>query len=271
MRSGAGTRAAALAAAIVMCVPSRVAAAPDDPAVAEAEELFRSGKIKYEASNYVEALALFTQAFERAAEIEDEAERESVMTGMLYNLARAHRKAYEIDGDTSHLRHARDLLKKYLDKHTDLGDELDAEKQLLEVEALLAKPEKPDEESTQGEDAVPTSSTTDEPKTNGLVIGGIVLSSLSAVGFGLLTGGLVIGSRAEQDYADGPTRDDRDDALARGKQGNALAIAGGVAAAVFLGTGVALITVGKKRGPNKVAIAPAVRPGSMGVALCGRF
>jgi hypothetical protein len=249
-----------------------VAQAAQDPAVEEARDLYQRGTIKYAASDYIAALDLFTQAFECAAQIDDEEKRESVLVGLRYNLALAHTKAYEIDGDVGHLRRARDLFRKYLGTQADPEDAVDAKTRLEEVEATLQEFEERREDDTGEEDIFSMPSPTrDKPKTNGLVVGGIVLSSISAAGVGLLTGGLVIGNKAEQDYADGPTREERDDALAKGKRGNALAIAGGATAAVLLGAGIALIVVGKRRGPNKTAVAPAIGPESTGIALCGRF
>jgi hypothetical protein len=273
-------------AALFVAVPSRVGAAPEDPAVEQAQELFQEGDLRYQASNYLESVALFEKAYAKAAEIEDDVQRATVMTALLYNLAQAHNRAFDVDGDTSHLRQAKDLVAKYLGAEITSEERNRAERLRDEVEAKLAETEAearatekseptpaPQEPPVVQQQPPPVQDTAPakKPGRNGLVIGGIVLSSLSAIGLGLMAVGLVQGSKAEDEYYAGPDREARDDADRRGRAANNIALAGAVAASVLLGTGLLLIILGKRKRAGKTALAPAVGPGAAALTLRGRF
>ncbi|MCA9718720.1 MAG: hypothetical protein KC468_28890, partial [Myxococcales bacterium] len=103
---------------------------------------------------------------------------------------------------------------------------------------------------------------------------GAGLIVVGGAGLGLMAGGLVIGSQANDISELGPLDlQEREDQFARGRTGNALAIAGGVVGGVFLATGVALLVVGKQKQQRsaRAALTPALGPGFAGLQLTGRF
>ena len=124
------------------------------------------------------------------------------------------------------------------DSSRDLVREIEAERAAAAAEAerlRLAALEPPKKERRPG---------------TGLIIGGSVALVFSAVGVGMLTGGLVTG-QAHQNEAEAlilPAELDQLDEIDRkGATSNALAGAGGAVAGVGIAVGVALIVVGVKR------------------------
>lgn len=118
-----------------------------------------------------------------------------------------------------------------------------------------------------------------------LLITGSVSVSLGVAALGVMASGLSLGRAAERDgerlvdagVAAGNTGIELTDALAdtrhRGRQGNTLAIAGGVVAGVLLTAGAALIGVSTTDRARRVAstVNLAAGPGSWGLSLSGRF
>jgi len=238
-------------------VAAKPAAKATDPAEEEARSLFEEGTVGYNTSDYAKAVDAFAKAYSKAAEIEDDDQREHVMNTLLFNLARSHFKAYDVDRDVEHLRKAKDLLEKYLAKEKDLGDELDAEILLKKTEKRLVELE-PQEEKTIGDEPAVTPEQsqppTDKPRVNGLMIGGIVMITAGVGGLAVMTGGLVRANKAVDSCKSQPT--ERDDARNDIEGGNRMAFIGGVTGGLVLATGVVLLALGARKRSRRMALVP---------------
>ncbi|MCA9718522.1 MAG: hypothetical protein KC468_27880, partial [Myxococcales bacterium] len=231
-----------------------VAVALDEDAdIREAERLFEEGRVHYETSDYLKAVDSYKQAYALAQRINDVEFRREVVGALLFNLARAHARAYGLDSDIAHLRQADELIGRYLALELTPEDQTSGEElqQKIQDELAAAEPEtpvEPDEPEPEpapepAADEAPADDVDAKPAT-GLLIAGGVVTGLSAVGLGIMTAGMVSGRRAIDRYnaaADGGAREDIDQL---GRRMNALAVAGGVLAGVLLTTGVALLVVG---------------------------
>lgn len=109
----------------------------EDPALGEAKSLYKQGEAKFQTADFEEALALWKRAFMILPEAD---EHRSIRHALVYNIAEAHSRAYEISRNPTHLRKAKILLEDYRVKHRDLfGDEPEAIKERSEVEDRLAE------------------------------------------------------------------------------------------------------------------------------------
>ncbi len=261
---------------------SAVAATARDDAEAKAKALFERGQAQFETADYEGAIESFTRAYEEAIRIEDTQFRAVVSATLQLNLAGAHIRAFEINGDPKHLSKARMLLLQHRERE-EIGEEerASAEELLAVVDKLLAEvaeaEEEPEPAPAPVEPAEPTESSQPDPANTlkpgaGLVIGGVVLSGVSMVGFGLMAGGLVIGNNAVDEFLGASNGAERTAAIDRGQRGNSLAIAGGVIGGALLITGASLIVVGKSRQrAGGLALTPALSPGYAGLQLRGAF
>jgi tetratricopeptide (TPR) repeat protein len=112
----------------------------EDPALAEAKSLYKEGEIKFETADYEEALALWKRAF---AILPDGEETRTMRHALVYNIAEAHSRAYEISRNPTHLRKAKILLENYRADHRALyGDEPAAVKERGEVDDRIAELDK---------------------------------------------------------------------------------------------------------------------------------
>lgn len=273
---------------------------PEDPEsdTAKAESIFRRGQTKYETADYIGAIDLWTEAYGLVASTPENA---AIKALLIFNLAQAHVKAFELDEDAIHLKQARSLLDSYrasLDllyeddaaaRAEEQGkvDEKLAEiaKKLDEVEAAKTKAEpepepEPESEPEPGIDLPPDRAKPGNP----LLFAGIGIAALGVVGGGVaMTLGGVMGANANDiGDLDPLDLDAREEQFARGMRGNALLITGAVVAGVLIPTGIALIAVGASRNAKAregkasararvPSIAPGFGPGQAGVVLRGRF
>jgi tetratricopeptide (TPR) repeat protein len=114
--------------------------AAEDPALAEARSLYKEGEIKFETADYEEALTLWKRAF---AILPDGEETRTMRHALVYNIAEAHSRAYEISRNPTHLRKAKILLENYRADHRALyGDEPEAVKERTEVDDRIAELDK---------------------------------------------------------------------------------------------------------------------------------
>ncbi|MEM7152062.1 MAG: hypothetical protein AAF799_04430 [Myxococcota bacterium] len=259
------------------------AASEPGSAANETRELFDRAATQYQTSDYRGAVDSYTEAYRLSSSIEDSELRGSVQAAILYNLARAHSKAYRFDENPEHLRQQIDLLEKYLAQTADLADQQDARALLAEarkeLEIVLAteSPEEPESDadearSTEGIFLATTPSPTDDepPKGRGMEIAGYVLLGLGVGSGGAAITGAVLSNRARDEHIAGPTLSDRNAAESKGSLGNGLIVGGSVAAGVLVTTGVALLIAGRKRrnGPTPTAW---VSPNGAGISMGGRF
>jgi hypothetical protein len=255
--------------------------ADDDSARERAKQLYVEGSALYSASDYAGAIEKFTEAL-KAVTLASDLDP-AVRGALIYNLGKAHVKAYAIDEDASHLRMARDLFERHIDEARQYGYEEDemaraqeelasVEDQLAEIEAQAAaapgEPTKPDQ---------PASKDTDKGRKRGLGIGLLVGgSALVAGGIGMLAFGSGFRRAAENEVEDpgNPTTEEQDFLNREIRKGRIWMGAGGavmalgVAGVVF---GAVILARAKKNRKAKVTLAPTFGTSWAGAAISGRF
>ncbi len=141
--------------------PEAEATPAQDENLAKAQELYAEGQTKYETGDYEEAVALWKQAY---AQLPNNQDSQRIRHALVYNIASAELKSYQVSQDVTRLRKARVLLQDYLAGHRKLyGDAEDAKADRAEVEARLAEIEKMLEEAEASEAPPPTEPTEPEP------------------------------------------------------------------------------------------------------------
>lgn len=126
----------------------------EDPALTEAKGLYKEGEIKFQTADYEEALALWKRAY---ALLPDGEETRAIRHALVYNIAEAHSRAYDVTRNPAHLRKAKILLENYRAEHRALyGDEPEAVKERTEADDRIAELDKKIAESEEaGETATP--------------------------------------------------------------------------------------------------------------------
>jgi len=121
----------------------------------------------------------------------------------------------------------------------------------------------------------PTPSEAEPPEQPGrpMAIAGTVLIATSAAGYVAMVVGLSMGNNADASVRSLGSADElerRREVIERGQLGNRLALGAGIASAVLMATGVALVIAGRRRAQQaSVAVAPLQRGAA--VSLGGRF
>jgi hypothetical protein len=289
-------RIVALATSIGMltgATPAMVMAAPEPESEGKAKEsvdpetIFRRGQAKYETADFNGAIELWTEAY---ALVEPIPENATIKALLIYNLAQAHIKAYELDDDGIHLKQAQQLLRSFesnLELLYDDGKQLEEERAkvqelLTEIDAKIAAHEpEPEEDKPPPPDVEPEDDDPEQdprashPGTPLVIAGGVVTGLGALAGVGAIVGGLVASSSNDISDLEPDDLQGREDRFATGIAGNGLALAGGIGAGVLLPTGIALMVVGilrnkKARGGN-TAFVPTIGRGSVGFGISGRF
>jgi tetratricopeptide (TPR) repeat protein len=240
----------------------------------EARALYEEGVGRYETADYLGAIDLWTQAFTLLPNL---AEYAKINADLIFNLARAHEKQFDVDNDPAQLRQAIILLERYIESlpnlYADDVAEFDAQKTKTtqvktDIEARLDAYE-------SSRPAGPASGPGDSPPEPGrsLVITGAVLTAVGGLALGASGYGMAAGAQANDISDVDPTDiDERRTQFDRGRSMNTIAIAGGVSAGVLIATGVALIVVGKKKGKeSRVALTPWLAPNGGGLVTRARF
>ena len=91
-----------------------------DPEVAQAQALYDEGKAQFDTTHYDEAIRLWTKAY---GILSDTPEHAPIKAAIIYNLATAQERAFEIDEDITHLRRAVALMERYAASIPDLYGE----------------------------------------------------------------------------------------------------------------------------------------------------
>jgi len=263
---------------------------PDEPKNEVREEaiaLYRAGASLYSAADYVGAIDKFTQAL--ALTSGGEASFDADTRGLLlFNLATAHDRAYNVDADVTHLRQAKELLERIVregaahgysaalvDQSSEALERVTA--RLDEIEAAQAKEEAAKAEADRQAKAEAEAREADRPDPNagrGLIIGGAAMTGLGVASSAIWIAGVAIGSRATGEVEDSVLPSDEEariESIGSGKTANTLVVAGAVVSGVLVTTGVALLVVGLKKRKNarsRLACAPSVSPGGIFVG-CG--
>ncbi len=284
--------APSLAVAVALAPAPAMAHAPatgdasspaDDPDLAQAQALYEEGKAKFETADYDGAIELWTEAYTGVPQTPAYAR---IRVLLLYNLATARERAFEVVHDLRHLRQAQILLSNFersLDALYDRNDpaqaaEADKErrrvrKRLAQIQARIERVEA--EARADRGHAGGRRGAEDRPRpVRPLLVSGGVLLGLGAAGLGIMGGGMALGARANDLSGLDPTDiESRRNQFERGRAGNAMAIAGAVAGGALLVTGAALLAVGLRRrhAAREGRAAARLVPGPGGIALVGRF
>lgn len=253
---------------------------PKDPAIDRARTLYREGEARFATADYLKAIELWTEAFTSVPDTSDAAYIKGVL---IYNLATAHERAFEITGDISHLRQAKVLMESYAASIATLVPDEKAREverariteRLNAVTGAIGKWDAERERERKAKRGGGEEDRAPEQKNGKALVGaGAGLLGLGVVGLAVMTGGLVMGKRANDisgiDPNDIPGRRDQFD---RGRVGNGMAIGGGVAGGVLLVTGAVLLGVGlsQRAKSQRTAWAPMLAPRVAGLAIAGRF
>jgi len=137
-------------AVAVTALPCAPAHADDGPAESDeltrAQSLYKQGTRSYELADYAQALELWKEAYQILPDVEGSG---AIRHALVYNMADAESKQFEIDKDVSRLRKARMLLQEYISSHEEIygnteeakKDKANAETRLAELEAKIAAAE----------------------------------------------------------------------------------------------------------------------------------
>lgn len=259
--------------------------APAEGALDDAKQLFARGQTCYETADYACAIDLWTMAYDEVSQapVDDPSARAL----LLYNLAQAHRRAYEVDRDIEHLRRARALLLTYLelievvtqDPSERAREQLETEQAIDEIAAELARVDARTVVMA-GEGDVARADA--QPRRSGLAleIGGANLLGLGLLGgTGLTLAGVLIGREAN-DFStlDPLDYERRATQLARGRRANLLAQTGAGIGSALVVIGIALIAggVARDRKPARAharawRVLPSVDARELGLHVGGSF
>ncbi len=271
--------------------------APEDPILIAAKSLYDAGVARYTAADYEGAVDLWLQAF---ALLPPTTDNQLIKAQLIYNVARAQQKWFDIDRDVRHLRQSKEILTRYLDDIDALygPEEADSEHekinariadlalQIADWEAGIAQREA--ELAERMRPKFDDQADAREARRNKSMVGaGAALTALGLGGGTMLIIGVVMGDNAEIDSGLLPLEEDipeRERVIARGQLGNGLTVGGILGATVFLAAGVPLLVVGlraeKQRAQRRrdarlearVDVAsPIFVRGGMGIGVSGRF
>ena len=281
------TTVASTSGATALAAPDQGSAESAEDPLAPAQRLYDKGRAQFETADYRAAVDAWTEAYQL---VPDTADGNQIKVLLIYNIATAREKAFDVDNDPTQLRKAKILLGNFEQNIPALygeGEEADAERarvqaKIKELDERLAEYERaqnpdpepepepePEPQVTDGSDDDPAP----DPSAKGLIIGGAVGLSLGAAGLGVMAAGLGMGNGAND--LSGLADDDIDGRrtqFERGRTGNTLAIAGGIAAGVFVVTGGVLLALGlKRKNSSNVAVLPGVGPQGASLSLRARF
>ena len=244
----------------------------------EARALYEQGLGRYETADYLGAIDLWTQAFTL---LPNSAEFASAKADIIYNLARAHERQYDVDADPAQLRQALILLEQYIESlpslYADPGEaKLQRERARPvrdEIQERLDAHEKAEATKDAGSPAPASDAGGDDNPGKGLVLTGVALTAVGGVALGVSAAGMVLGNQANDISGLDPADiDGRREQFDRGRNMNLLAISAGIGAGVLIGTGVALLVVGKKKGKeSQAAVWPTLSPTGAGLTATARF
>lgn len=273
------------------------APADPDPVLTEAKQLFDAGVARYTAADYEAAVSLWLEAY---ALIPSTYDNRMIKAELIYNVARAQQKWFDIDKDVKHLRQARETLDRYLSELDELYGEQAAmerekvEEQIADIDGQIAEweAEQARKEAELAERMRPkfdeAADAREEKRNKAMVAAGASLTALGAGGVGLFVTGIILAGSANSQSSGLLLESDipaRQSVIARGEAGNAMIVIGSLAGGVFLAAGVPLLAVGvsaeKKRKQRRSeaglevagirTIAPMWTRGGAGLAIGGRF
>lgn len=267
--------------------PAAPVPSSDQAAIDRARELHERAQTRYEMFDYMSAIDLWMEAYRILKA--DESTRE-VRNAIVWNIASARIKAYEVDKDVTHLHQGLLLLRKYLQEFTEMyGNAPDA---ATEHEKITKKVAELDEliKMSAGDDKAPGAPfppgkggagdgssgapDSDRPPNKRGKIGPVGYVGIASLAVGLGLGGLMIygitQAKTWQDrYEEFP--DDRDRIAPEGKTANTMSVVGAVGMSLFLAGGVAMVVVDqvvlRKRRAGKTAVVPVFERAGAGLLV----
>lgn len=247
-------------------------AAEEIPGYREAEALYDQGKAKFDTADYGGAVELWTEAYRS---LPDRVETSDIKTLLMYDIARAREQAFDVSGDVAELRQARILFQRYRESIPQLyPDAGGAEAERTQVDERIAALDRRIEEAEQTAVAAAPSPTDDSPdRARPLIIAGSTVLAVGVAGLGVMAGGLVMGSQAN-DISDLDPDDTagRREQFDRGRTGNLLAIVGGSVGGVLAVAGGVLLGIGvTRKSEGRTALAPWFGPEGAGASVRLRF
>lgn len=266
------------------------AAAPD---LTEVKSIYDRGKAKFDTFDYGGAVELWTQAY---ALLGDTAEERQIKNALVYNIATAQERAYEIEHDVARLRQATALLRKYVEEYKALyqatpegrAEVQRVETRIAELELRIGQAESegaPPAAATEAEPATPAPRRTNLERERklavrellrndpdiapryragrGMIIGGSVALGVGAVMF---LGFISAVATYPGDYDD-LSRWRRNAWIGVGTVSSALVVGG----AVLLGLGIPMRQRASRDANAKVAWTPVLTPTGAGMRFVARF
>ena len=246
--------------------------APTGPAEGEADleaarEIYERGVADYNAGRYEEAVLGWLEAYNALPTNYDTSK---IRAELIYNIATAQKKAFDIDEDITHLRQARASLKNFEASSDDAypeGPERDREREEVErvlssleekiAEAEAARAEKEKELAALSRPAFdPELDARLQRQNRSLIIGGASLTALGVAGLGTMGAGFGLSLGAESSVGELSSEADveaRRDALSRGRVGNALTVVGALVGGVGVLAGASMLGVGLAREKQRKA------------------
>lgn len=264
------------------------ATAPEDPGLIQAEALYEAGLTRFKAADYESAVELWLAAYDK---VPDTLGSGQIKADIIYNVAKAQQRWYELDRDIAHLRQAKASMQSFMDEipSSYAAEEVDAElarsKEFianLDTKILAAEQEARDLELKKAElmraKFDPVIDERERIRNRGMIISGGLFTGLGVAGLGVLGAGLGLSLAADAKVGELGTFDELDQrrqAFARGEAGNVMTITGAVVAGALLLTGVPLWVVGtefeKRRLRYKRAYQAKVVPTVTGTGVGLRF
>lgn len=270
---------------------------PNEADLEQAKALFDAGVARYTAADYKAAVDLWLEAY---ALIPPTFDNRLILAEIIYNVARAQQKWFDIDKDVKHLRQARETMVRYLDEVNELypPDQVELEReriqeQIDELDERIAawEAEQAAREAELAERMRPKfdeeADVREEKRNKAMVGAGAGLTALGVGGVGLFVAGLIMAGSADSTVSGLPLEDDiaeREAAISRGRAGNGLMVTGVIAGGVLLAAGVPLLAVGlsaeKKRKQRRAdaglearldRVGPLWIEGGAGLSFGGRF
>ena len=243
--------------------------------VGSIEDLYYRGAAQYSAADYINAIESFTRALEVAGREGTEPE---IRGALLFNLARSHARAYDVNDEVQHLRRALDIYRRFLEEvelhEIEAPDQISAARE--DQEAIRATLEKLEQEA-ESNNATPGPEPRDEVdgkrRTRGLaltVTGGVLLAG----GAGVAVYGTSFRRDAQKavDAVEDPGEQEEQflaDETRKGRVWIGAGVGVAVVGAGLLAWGIVDLLASKKA--KKVAAAPLIGPELAGLSIAGRF
>ena len=264
--------------------------ADEDPAMVRAQTLFQAGVALYGSADYGGAIDKWVEAYNTVPSV---FENRTVKAELVYNVARAQQKWFDVDTDIEHLRAARSSMENYVAEiPTIYTPELATVEraraqglidELSEDIAAAEEAERKRQEALAAAMAPKIDPELDrrERRRNRAMIGsGAALTTIGLAGVGVLATGAVVAGDADEQVEDlflESQASEREDQLERGQNANAMMVIGGISAGVFLAAGIPLLSTGivfekrrRKYVDEATAVVVPVR-GGVGVSFAGKF